>query len=370
MIGASRLAQAGFVVALLSALAGAAKAQQGHGRAGGEVEVQWAANAYRAGDAGRLHPSTPYFGAAVPPTDAGAPGAQASPLACAEPTLFVDLPGGGRVVAVSAAPSTRLLRVPVDRPLSVGFGPWLVLSLSVFDHDDNKLFEGTIVRPQGRLILSLRPGWDDARCRRSLDHALLIGRAAAGDEPAARICAEMGRTSDDRVVAALLAEYGDRFARYAPAPSQQPAYPPPGAPPGPSYPQPTTGPAPTPAPPTPPPPPAPVACPKGEFDSFMKRLDGAPFADEKNRLLTSFAGTRWFSVAQVGAIARSYSFSQEKLDAIRRVNERIVDRQNFFSLYDVFSFDHEKDKLREIEASWPPPPPAPPKQKPGGGRGR
>lgn len=251
------------------------------------------------------------------------------------PSLYVDLPGGGHLVIVTPTHQTELVRIPVDRPVATTFGGFRAVHVSIFDHDERKVFESRVTRPAGRLYISIRPDWDEDKCRRSLSIQAAIVRAVTGDRPALEWVKRLRGRCDDRVAEHMLGEYAVCLGLRAP--------PPPPATPAPAPTQPVPA---TPQPATPAP--AEQLCPESELASLISSLRGG-FDDAKITTLRSFAERRWFSIAQTKRIVGCFAFSDGKLGAIDVLNNRIVDRENFFELYSLFPFGDDKEKLRKIE---------------------
>ncbi|MBN1207114.1 MAG: DUF4476 domain-containing protein [Myxococcaceae bacterium] len=100
----------------------------------------------------------------------------------------------------------------------------------------------------------------------------------------------------------------------------------------------------------PPPPPAPVVYPISEdqLQSLMRAMGRESFGEGKLRVLESAASTQNFLVPQVMKILQRFSFGEDKLDAVRLLWPRVLDRDNAFQLYQAFTFSGEKDELRQI----------------------
>ncbi|MGZ3459688.1 MAG: DUF4476 domain-containing protein [Archangium sp.] len=104
-----------------------------------------------------------------------------------------------------------------------------------------------------------------------------------------------------------------------------------------------------PAPPPPaPPPPAyqPIA------DAMLQRLLGSMsrehFAENKMTILQDAAGSNYFLVGQVQQMLSQFQFSRDRLQVVRLLWPRVLDRQNGFELYGSFQFSDEKAQLKEI----------------------
>jgi hypothetical protein len=266
-------------------------------------EASWLRTAAREGSAQRSSQGVAWYLTRVVALEAEA----------TTPALFVDLPGGGRVVALSPARETKLVRIPADRPVRLSYGDWKVLEISVFDEKDRKLFEGAVARPLARMYLNVRPDWDDVRSAAAAEVLSLIARAASGNDAALDAARKLPAQQDDRVAQALLAEV---LGRAAPRGALEP-------------------------------------CTEEEIGELLGRLKGLAFDDKRNELLESHASGHRYTCAQVVRVAKLFSFDEGKLKAIGLVNARIVDRKNFVRLYDVFSFDSARDELRKLERQFP-----------------
>lgn len=112
-------------------------------------------------------------------------------------------------------------------------------------------------------------------------------------------------------------------------------------------------PLPSPAPqPPPPPPPAPVVrpMPDGPFKRMNEAVAKESFAEDKMRVLKMAAGDNYFLISQVGQLMEHFAFSQDKLTVVRELKPRILDPENGYQLYGVFSFSSDKKRLQEILA--------------------
>lgn len=103
-------------------------------------------------------------------------------------------------------------------------------------------------------------------------------------------------------------------------------------------------------PPQPLPPPRPVVQPIHE--SRLRQLTQAmareSFSREKLTVLREAARGDNFLVSQTKLLLEQFSFSNDKLEAVRILWPRVLDRDNAFQLYGAFSFSSDKEKLRKI----------------------
>jgi hypothetical protein len=108
----------------------------------------------------------------------------------------------------------------------------------------------------------------------------------------------------------------------------------------------------------------------GSFQRLLGAIRAASFSAEKRRVIEQAAAANFFLVAQCKDIVKSLSFSADQVRAVELIAPRLLDRQNAFELYDVFTFSADKEQVQRIldrtaraepapPPSPPPPPPAP-----------
>ncbi|WP_375768863.1 DUF4476 domain-containing protein [Archangium gephyra] len=98
------------------------------------------------------------------------------------------------------------------------------------------------------------------------------------------------------------------------------------------------------------PPPAPVYQPiaEGKLQMIMKSMSREPFADDKMNVLEEVVGSNYFLVGQVQQVLNQFQFSQDRLQAVRVLWSRVLDRDNGFQLYNSFQFSNDKAELKRI----------------------
>lgn len=101
---------------------------------------------------------------------------------------------------------------------------------------------------------------------------------------------------------------------------------------------------------SPPPPPQPQVYPISEdkLQSLIRAINKEPFGDAKLQVIESAAPTQYFLVPQVTKLLQRFSFGEDKLDVVRVLWPRVLDRENGYQLYQSFSFANEKEQLRQI----------------------
>ncbi len=237
-------------------------------------------------------------------------------------SLTVDVPCGGRVVAMTPARETTLVRAPADRSARVTFGKWKVLHVAVFDEDEQKVFEGAVARPLARVYLNVRPGWDEARCTKAIETLGVVARAIAGNANDLETARRLPAQQDDRICAALLQE---ALGNGTPAPA-----------------------APVES--------APSACAEDEIADLLARLEKLAFDNKRVDCVESHArGSHYYTVDQVIRVVKGFSFGEGRVKAVAALAPRIVDRENFSRIYEALTFGSEKDQVRAIEKKLGPP---------------
>jgi hypothetical protein len=109
-------------------------------------------------------------------------------------------------------------------------------------------------------------------------------------------------------------------------------------------------PRPQPQPQPPPPPPPPVVYPitEDQLQQLSKAIGRESFGDGKLRVLEAAAAQQYFLVPQVLKLLQRFTFSSDRLTAMRVLWPRVLDRENAYQLYGAFTFSNEKDELRKI----------------------
>ena|GEM_PF-3750468 len=87
---------------------------------------------------------------------------------------------------------------------------------------------------------------------------------------------------------------------------------------------------------------------KNAFASLLSTVEGESFASGKIQVLKSAAAHHHFRISQVSQLLNKFSFSGEKIKAVRILYPKVVDRKNAFKLYNAFTFETDKRKLRAI----------------------
>lgn len=102
-----------------------------------------------------------------------------------------------------------------------------------------------------------------------------------------------------------------------------------------------------------PPPPPPVVEPihEARLRQLTQAMAREAFPREKLMVLRDGSRDDNFLVSQTKALLGQFSFSNDKLEAVRILWPRVLDRNNGFQLYEAFPFAADKEKLRQIIGS-------------------
>ncbi len=109
-------------------------------------------------------------------------------------------------------------------------------------------------------------------------------------------------------------------------------------------------PRPMPAPQQPLPPPAPVYQPIADamLRNALKSMGREPFGEDKMNVLEGVASNNYFLVNQVLQVLPQFQFSKDKLDVVRLLWSRVLDKQNGYQLYNAFQFSNDKAEVKRI----------------------
>ncbi|MBU0741214.1 DUF4476 domain-containing protein [bacterium] len=93
--------------------------------------------------------------------------------------------------------------------------------------------------------------------------------------------------------------------------------------------------------------PEPLPMAAGPFKALIAAIEEESFADGKSAVLETAAETNQFTVAQVRQLLPLFTFSDGRIGAAVTLYPRTIDVENWFQVYGEFTFDSDKDELRE-----------------------
>jgi len=106
-----------------------------------------------------------------------------------------------------------------------------------------------------------------------------------------------------------------------------------------------------PAPPPPPPQPAVQPITEAMLRSLVLAVRNEPFAEDQLDVLAQAAPTQYFLVNQTQQLLRVFTFSKDRLKAMRLLRPRLLDMENSYKLYESFEFSNDKEELKRILAA-------------------
>ena len=85
-----------------------------------------------------------------------------------------------------------------------------------------------------------------------------------------------------------------------------------------------------------------------DHEAIVAAVNAEAFSENKQSALQMAAAGKFFTVEQVGKLVDLFSFSEDKLNAVKQVKGQIVDPQNNFKLLTHFTFSSDKEELKKI----------------------
>ncbi len=83
------------------------------------------------------------------------------------------------------------------------------------------------------------------------------------------------------------------------------------------------------------------------FMRLLAALEEASFSDEKYAIVKEAASKNYFKSEQVLKILKKFSFESDRLKVAKLLYPRVVDPENFFVVYEAFTFSSSKEELRK-----------------------
>jgi len=83
------------------------------------------------------------------------------------------------------------------------------------------------------------------------------------------------------------------------------------------------------------------------FSALLRMLEKASFSDEKYSIVKEAASKNYFTSEQVLQILREFDFEDDRLKVAKLLYPKVVDPENFFIVYDAFTFSSSKRELRK-----------------------
>ena len=86
------------------------------------------------------------------------------------------------------------------------------------------------------------------------------------------------------------------------------------------------------------------------MSALVGAIQSESFSSGQLRVLGDAAQGHCFRVAQVAEVLPLFSFEEDKLKALEMMAAGLIDRQNSFRIYSLFTFEGSKERARRILA--------------------
>jgi hypothetical protein len=84
------------------------------------------------------------------------------------------------------------------------------------------------------------------------------------------------------------------------------------------------------------------------FALFLSQLKEESFSDNKLKLARTVASDNLFLVGQLCQIMQCFDFEEGKVDAVRTIYPKVIDRENAFKLLEQVEFSNSKEEIEKI----------------------
>lgn len=85
-----------------------------------------------------------------------------------------------------------------------------------------------------------------------------------------------------------------------------------------------------------------------ELNLLCKKINEEPFDDKKMEIVEIGTTNSYFTCMHCRKIMSLFTFDEEKIQVLRLMSRKIIDRQNVEQIADCFPFDSEKETVRKI----------------------
>lgn len=84
------------------------------------------------------------------------------------------------------------------------------------------------------------------------------------------------------------------------------------------------------------------------FNQLTTFISKRPFSDSRVSIMKEAIDFNWFKVNQIKELFSYLSFESDKIEIAKYSYKKIIDKQNFYHLYDLLSFESSVDELMEF----------------------
>ena len=84
------------------------------------------------------------------------------------------------------------------------------------------------------------------------------------------------------------------------------------------------------------------------FQTFYKEMKNEPFKDDRMKLLNAALAGSYFTSAQCLQLTKLYTFDDDRMEIMKIMYPRIVDKEAFFTVINTLTFSSSKEKMKDF----------------------
>ena len=84
------------------------------------------------------------------------------------------------------------------------------------------------------------------------------------------------------------------------------------------------------------------------FQTFYKEMKNEPFKDDRMKLLNAALAGSDFTSAQCLQLTKLYTFDDDRMEIMKIMYPRIVDKEAFFTVTNTLTFSSSKEKMKDF----------------------
>ena len=84
------------------------------------------------------------------------------------------------------------------------------------------------------------------------------------------------------------------------------------------------------------------------FQTFYKEMKNEPFKDDRMKLLNAALAGSDFTSAQFLQLTKLYTFDDDRMEIMKIMYPRIVDKEAFFTVINTLTFSSSKEKMKDF----------------------
>ena len=84
------------------------------------------------------------------------------------------------------------------------------------------------------------------------------------------------------------------------------------------------------------------------FQTFYKEMKNEPFKDDRMKLLNAALAGSDFTSAQCLQLTKLYTFDDDRMEIMKIMYPRIVDKEDFFTVINTLTFSSSKEKMKDF----------------------